>query len=146
MQLAIRDADQRLLDTDVRDVVVGGLAGPVEVGTPEVLSARNAREYRALDADRGAVPVATRDFGRDERLLIRVPVYGRDPSIGVTATLASKIGRAMRGLTATPIPGTWLYEIDLPLASLAVGEYAVQIVATGTTGNARDAVAFRVIP
>ena len=146
VQIAIRDADQHLLDTDVRDVIVGALAGPVEVGTPEVLSARSAREYRALDADRGAVPVATRDFSREERLLIRVPVYGRDPSIGVTAALANKIGGTMRALTATPIPGTWLYEIDLPLASLAAGEYTIQIAATGATGNARDAVAFRVVP
>jgi hypothetical protein len=146
VQIAIQDADAHLLDTDVRDVVVGGLPGPVEVGTPEVLIARSAREYRELDADPSAVPVGTRDFTRDERLLIRVPVYGRDPSIGVTATLASKLGSAMRSLQATPVPNTWLYEIDLPLAGLAVGEYSVQIVATGNTGNSRDAVPFRVVP
>jgi hypothetical protein len=146
VQIAIQDADAHLLDTDVRDVIVGGLPGPVEVGTPEVLAARSAREYRELGADRSAVPVGTRDFTRDERLLIRVPVYGRDPSIEVTATLASKLGSAMRSLTATPVPDTWLYEIDLPLAGLAAGEYSIQIAATGNTGNSHDAVSFRVIP
>jgi hypothetical protein len=146
VQIAIQDADAHVLDTDVRDVFVGGLPGPVEVGTPEVLAARSAREYRELNADRSAVPVATRDFTRDERLLIRVPVYGRDPSIGVTATLASKLGSPMRSLEAIPVPNSWLYEIDLPLAGLAVGEYSVQIAATGNTGNSHDAVPFRIVP
>ena len=51
------------------------MTASVALGTPEVFRARNAREFRALEAQ-AAVPVASREFSRTERLLIRFPAYG----------------------------------------------------------------------
>ena len=45
-----------------------------------------------------------------------------------------------------PVAGTTLYQTDLSLASLAVGEYVIDIKAKGTDGDAHDAVRFRVVP
>jgi VWFA-related protein len=146
VQMAIADADARILDTDVRDVIVGGLAGPVAVGTAEVLRTRNARDLRALDADPGAVPIAAREFSRAERLLIRVPVYGPGDGVTVSASLQNGLGQAMRTLPALRLPDGDLYEIDLPLAALAAGDYAVQITARSGAREAGDVVRFRVTP
>lgn len=143
LELQIQDADRNVLDTDVRDVLVGGLTGPVEVGTPAVLRATNAREFRAIESDEDAVPVATRDFSRADHLLIRLPVYG--DGVDVTATLLNKNGGAMRVLPSAPRAGSAIYETDLNLAAFAPGEYAVRIAAKSSAGDASETVAFRVV-
>jgi hypothetical protein len=144
VQIAIEGADSKLLDTDVRDLIVGGLAGPVEVGTAEVWRTRNAREWREVDADRDAAPVAAREFSRAEQLIIRIPAYGAGDGFSVTATLQNRLGKAIRELSVVAVPGADIYQVDLPLASFAVGDYAVAIAAKSTAGEAKDVVSFRV--
>jgi hypothetical protein len=97
-------------------VSVRDLKGDVAVGTPQVLRARNAREFRTLDAG-DAVPVASREFSRTERLLIRFQAYGPggEPPV-VTAKLLSRGGTAMRELTVAQAATPGDHEIDLPLA------------------------------
>ena len=75
LRMSIQDAASQVLDQDVREVSVRDLRGDVAIGTPQVLRARNAREFRTLDASE-AVPVASREFSRTERLLIRFQAYG----------------------------------------------------------------------
>ena len=146
VQMSIEDAASRVVDTDVRDVVVGPLSGPLVLGTAEVLRAGNARAFRALAADPAAAPAAGRVFSRTERLLIRVPVYAADQSASLTASLGSKPGAAMRALTVTRSSRPDLYEVDLPLAGLAAGDYVVELTAKSPAGGANDIVAFRVTP
>jgi VWFA-related protein len=146
VQMSIEDAASRVVDTDVRDVVVGPLSGPLVLGTAEVLRAGNARAYRALEADATAAPVAARVFSRTERLLIRVPVYAADQSALLTASLASKPGTSMRALAVTRSSRRDVYEVDLPLAGLAAGDYVVGLTAKSPAGDANDVVAFRVTP
>jgi hypothetical protein len=121
------------------------MRGGVSIGTPEVLRARNAREFRALEND-AAVPVASREFSRTERLMIRFRAYGPvDAPVAVTARLLSRMG-PMRNLPVTAASGAsssvnW---IDVPLAGLAVGEYVIEVSATSGTGQAKDLIDFRV--
>jgi hypothetical protein len=51
----------------------------------------------------------------------------------------------LRGLEVAPGPASSLYQIDVPLAGLAVGDYTVEVSASHGTGNATDALAFRII-
>lgn len=146
VQMTIEGADKRLLDTDVREVVVGALAGPVALGTAEVLRAQSARLYRALEADPGAAPVAAREFSRAERLLIRVRAYAALGAPEVSARLLSTLGSAMRDLPVTRGPGPDLHQVDLPLAGLAAGEYRIELVVRSGGGEAAQAVTFRVMP
>ncbi len=141
LRIAIQDAAQQLLDTDVRSISIRAIGDGVAISTPEILRARNAREFRTLATD-AAVPAASREFSRTERLLIRFEVYdaaGAAPT--VTARLLSRMG-PMRDLTVSQKSGR--NEIDLPLAGLAVGEYIVELNATGASGEAKDVVTFRV--
>src|SRR6185369_2332779 len=71
LRMSIQDAARQQLDADVRSLAVRDMQRGVTIGTPEVLRARNAREFRALDTTLLAVPVAAREFSRTERLLVR---------------------------------------------------------------------------
>lgn len=144
VQMSIEDTALRVVDTDVRDVIVNALASPVSLGTAEVLRARNARDFRSLESDPAAAPVAAREFSRTERLLVRVPAYAADGAPSVTARLVSKLGSVMRDLTVAEGPRPHVYQIDVPLAGLAVGDYSVQFVAKSSAGESRDDLPFRV--
>lgn len=144
LRMSIQDAASTVLDQDVRELSVRDLKGDVALGTPEVLRARTAREFRARGAET-AVPVASREFSRTERLLIRFRVYGPDDApLAVSAQLLDPMGHAMRQLEVTPAPAAGDHTIDLPLAALAPGAYAIGFKATSGTRNATDRLAFRV--
>jgi VWFA-related protein len=141
VRMSIQDAAAVVLDQDVRELSVRDLRGEVAVGTPEVLRARNAREFRTLDAQ-AAVPVSSREFSRTERLLIRFQAYGADPV--VSAKLLGRAGNAMRELPVerSSTPGD--SAIDLPLAGLAAGEYTVEVTVKSGARDATDRIGFRV--
>jgi hypothetical protein len=144
LQMKIQSAAAQNLDTDVRDIVVRDLRTAVSIGTPEVLRARNAREFRALDRDGDAAPVASREFSRTERLLIRFPVYAPDEArTTLAAKLKSRMGHAMRDLVVERAPDGER-QIDMPLAGLAAGEYLIEVTATSPAGEVKDLVNFRV--
>jgi hypothetical protein len=144
LRMAIQDSASQPLDQDVREMAIRDLRGEVAIGTPEVLRARNAREFRALEAQ-AAVPVASREFSRTERLLIRFPAYGPagTPPL-VTARLLGRQGHEMRALPVAPASTPGESAIDLPLAGLAAGEYTIEVTASSGRGDAKDRVGFRV--
>jgi len=142
LRMAIQDSARQVLDTDVRTLTIRDMQKGVSIGTPEVLRARNAREFRTLD-NALAVPVASREFSRTERLLVRFRAYGLGESpVQVSARLLSRMG-PMRDLpVAEREDGPNL--IDLSLAGLAVGEYLIEVSATSGGGEAKDVIDFRV--
>jgi hypothetical protein len=146
VRMSIEDAASRQLDTDVRDLVVGGFSGPLTLGTARVLRARNAREYRAIAGNPEATPVAARQFSRAERLIVRVPVYASGGRPAVAVRLLSRFGAAMRNLDVSEAPGMEGYQVDLPLAGLAAGDYAIEFTARNDDGEVKDTLAIRVTP
>ena len=84
-----------------------------------------------------------REFSRSERLLLRVDAYapgGLAPD--VTAKLMNRGGAPMSDIKMQLVGA--FYETELPLSSLAAGEYLVELTAKGLAGTAQDTVAFRV--
>src|SRR5262249_48390045 len=147
VQMAIEDVTSRVVDHDVRDLLVKGFPGPVSMGSPEVMRARTAREYDALAADPDATPVASRQFSRAERLLVRIPVFSTGEKPTVSARLVTSFGSAMRNLVVVPTPSRPNeYQVDVPLAALANGSYTVEWTARTAEGEIHDRVAFRVTP
>ncbi len=144
LRMSIQDAALQVLDQDVRELSVRDLRGDVAIGTPEVLRARNAREFRTLDAS-AAVPVASREFSRAEHLLIRFQAYGpAGASPVVSAKLLGRMGHAMRDLPVSPAATPGDTAIDLPLAGLAAGDYMIEVTATSGARDAKDRIGFRV--
>jgi VWFA-related protein len=143
LRMAIQDAAAQPMDQDVREMSVRDLRDGVVVGTPEVLRARTAKEFRAIESAQ-AVPVSAREFSRTERLLIRFRATGPSGEApAVSARLLSKMGQAMRDLTVTT-DATSTHLIDLPLAGFAAADYVVEVTAKGAKGESTERVSFRV--
>ncbi len=148
VEMSIQDAASRRLDSDVRELMVGRFPGPVAFGTVQVFRARSAREVRVITDDANPVPVASRQFSRTDRLILRLPVYvsGAASPPAVSARLVSGFGSTMRELRVDRALGTDTHQIEVSLAGLASGDYAVDLRAKHPAGTARDIVAFRVTP
>ncbi len=146
LRMSIEDGGFQVIDSDVRDLAVRDLGKAVVLGTAEILRARTAREFHALQADRNAAPVASREFSRTERLLVRVSGYApgtERPEI--SARVMSRLGQPLRNLHVDG--DVWPdgpSQIDIPLAGFAVGEYSLELTATSASGEAKDLIAFRI--
>jgi VWFA-related protein len=146
LRLSVEGTGAEVLDSETREVTIPDLtSADGAFGTPEVFRARTVRELQDLKADAQAVPTAVRDFSRTDRLLIRVPVYGPAGSASLAAQLLNRSGDPLAPLSVTPppFPGGSPF-IEVPLAGLAVGEYLVEVSASGADGLAGQLVAFRV--
>jgi VWFA-related protein len=146
LRISVEDATSQVLDTETRDLAVPDLTGPQALlGTPAVFRARTLRDYTQLKADAAAMPVATREFSRTDRVLIRVPAYGPAPmSPTLSVHLLNRAGQAMSDIPVSAAPTGGEQQVDLPLSALAPGEYVVEIKATAASGEAQELVAFRV--
>jgi hypothetical protein len=149
LRLGVEDAAGTTLDSGMEDVSVPDYTAPeVQVSTPQVFRARNALEFRALTADpAAAVPTAAREFSRTERLVIRFTARGpgnEQPRTG--ARLLNRAGQRMVDLQPQPVPNAdpGRFQVDLPLAGLAAGDYIVEVSSSGTSGTAQQLVGFRV--
>lgn len=143
LRMSIEDPAAKVIDSDIRSIAVPAIKGDVAIATPEVLRARNAREFRSLNG--ASVPVSSREFSRTERLLIRSHVYA--PATGgrpvVSALLRSRFGGHMRDLPVVASPDGAV-TLDVPLAGLAPGDYTVELSAVGTSSRATEVIDFRV--
>jgi len=146
----VEGADAQVLDTETREIVVPDLTAPqAMVGTPQLLHARTVRDLQTLKADPLAVPTPTREFSRTERLVLRVPVYGPGgtaPTLSVH--LLNRTGQPMAELPVAAGGAPSVQQVDVPLASLAPGEYVIEITIVAAPGaeasGVKELVGFRV--
>ena len=85
LRLSIEGSQADVIDSEIREMNVPDLTGPqLIIATPELYRARTLPELQRLKQDPAAVPTATRDFSRTDRLLIRTGAYatGRHESDG----------------------------------------------------------------
>jgi hypothetical protein len=101
------------------------------------------REFQSLATDRDAIPVATRDFARNDRVLVRFDAYtsgGEASSPG--AAILNREGRRMFDVPVTRATAGASHQIDLTLGPLPVGEYLLEVVAA--PAGPRQLAAFRI--
>ncbi len=137
-----------ILDSEIRDIVVPDLTAPqVSLSTPRVLRASNALEYRQISRDPDAVPSASREFLRSDRLLIRFEVYGPGAPAPVgAARLLNRTGQKMADIPVTaPADASATSQVDLPLSALAPGEYLLEIGAKAPQGEAKELIPLKVV-
>lgn len=148
VRMDIYDASGRIVDHDVRDLVVARFDDPLTFGTAAFYRARTMPALRAIAEGRSSsAPVAARQFSRAEQLLVRMPVASRGggADLTVTAQLESRFGSTLRELPVTQVSPS-LVEVQLPLAGLASGGYALAFEARGGGAAARARVDFAVTP
>jgi VWFA-related protein len=147
LRIAVSGEKGETLDTDVRDIRIPDLtAVQIALSTPTVFRSATAREFQALAANPSPVPTAGREFRRTERLLVRFDAYAPGSEIPiVTARVLNRAGNGMADLQVRPpvSPATF-YQLDLPLAGFAAGEYLIEVKAKGVEGEATELVAVKI--
>jgi hypothetical protein len=146
LRMSVEGTASQVLDSETREISVPDLTAPqTSLGTPEVFRARTVREYQQLKTDPDAVPIAGREFSRNDRVLIRAPAYGPGGTTPtVTAKLLNRAGQPMMDLAVSPGVAKTAPQLEVSLAGLAPGDYVVEISAAGEGGDAKALVAFRV--
>jgi hypothetical protein len=89
---------------------------------------------------------AGREFERTDRVLIRfIASGGSREDAAVTATLLSRTGTALTRLDPRRDLVEGSYLLELPLTSIAPGEFIVSIEATRGDERAESLVGFRIV-
>jgi VWFA-related protein len=144
LDMAILGISGEKLDFDARDLEVPAMQGTAPLLLPAILIAtQSAREFREVTADASAAPDPSRQFRRTERLVIRVPAYASGAPVRVTARLLNRLAQPMRDLDALPDSGG-VSQFDLPLATLAPGDYYLQFSVPGPSGPVDQRIGFRI--
>jgi VWFA-related protein len=146
LRFSIENANAGVIDTDVRELTVPDLTAPqVQLSTPRVLRARTVKEFRDISADPHAVPSASREFRRTDRLVIRFDAYAPAGTPEVAARLLNRAGTAMADIPVSTQTTGATHQIDMPLASMAPAEYLIEVTAKSESGEERQFVAFRLV-
>jgi VWFA-related protein len=142
LRLTIEAAGGGTLDNETHRIEVPDLTAPqAALSTPRVFRSRNAREFGLLVKDGDAVPVATREFSRVERLLIRFDAYGGGSETPApTAAILGRDGQKIADVPVAAAAAGGTHQIDLGLNSMAAGEYVVEISVKDATGGSASAV------
>ncbi|MEW5983595.1 MAG: VWA domain-containing protein [Acidobacteriota bacterium] len=146
-RLAVRNTKGQVIDSVLQEIAVPDLTEPgIALGTPAVYRARTAREFQALTRAAAPVPTALRSFRRTDRLLIRFDVYAPGATRpAVAVNLLNRVGTKMTEASFTaPAEGSTSYQVDLPLAGFAAGEYVIEIKAMGESGEASQLIGVRI--
>jgi hypothetical protein len=134
------------LDTETRTIDVPDLTTTgTSISTPRIFRGRTVREMQTLVTDAAAMPAATREFSRAERILIRFDAYGpgtEKPE--ATAILMNRGGQKISDIpvAAAAVAGT--HQIELGFASIPAGEYLVEITVKGSGGELKELIPLRV--
>jgi len=145
LRVSVEGSSSAVLDTETREITIPDLTGPQALGTPSVLRARTLPELNRLKADPDAVPTATREFSRTDRVIVRVPTYGTGgAAAALKVHILNRAGSAMNELPAAPAPKPGEQQIELAIAALPPGEYALENKAGDGDGDAKELVGFRI--
>lgn len=145
LRIAVEGTDADTLDSETRELAIPDLTTPQTViGTPQIFRARTVRDAQAARTDPNAVPTALREFSRSDRVIAKISTYGPGTSAPtLTVRVLNRTGAPMNDVPVTPIePGGGL--IEIPLAPFAPGDYLLEISASGSGGDAKELIGFRV--
>jgi VWFA-related protein len=138
LRISVEEAGGRgVIDSEIRDLTVPDLTGPDGMSTPRVFRSRTAREFQGLARDPEAVPTASREFLRTDRLLIRFDAYGTDTPV---AALLNRAGQKMATLPVSPAATGGTHQIDIGLSAVAPGEYLIEL----SVGAAKELIPMRI--
>ena len=131
LDFTIRDSTGEMIDREQRTVTVPDLEKTtLALTTPVVARARSAAEFRSLMSGPHLVAFAGREFSRSDRLVLRVTPYGTAANDAeVTAQLVGPRGSTLAELPIHAEGESGAFRLDLPLSSLATGEFLIAIAA-----------------
>lgn len=145
LRRSLVDANGSVTDRQESTLVVPDFAtAPLSIATPALFRARTPIELRAIQRAATPTPFAGRQFDRTDRIIVRFEVYGAAAADAtVTVALLSRQGAKLATMPVRKVE-TGPYEIDLPIGSIARGEYVFEIGASHGADQAKTLLSFRV--
>jgi hypothetical protein len=143
VQMSIRVFDRagEIVDRETRSLGMHTGGDPLWLSAA-VHRAATPAEVRALSAADAPIH-AGREFARTDRLLIRVHAYGNaSEAATISGRLIDRRGATLLPLAVGGSPAAW--RVDLPLASIAPGDFALVFEAESGPPKAETVVALRV--
>jgi len=135
-----------VLDRDEQTVEIRDFtAVEVALSTPTLFRGRTVRDIQRIRESASSVPAVSREFSRTERLLLRVRAYapgGAAPA--VTLRMLNALGEPRATLPAPVAGADGSLESEIVLASLAAGDYVIEIAAQAGDSRATALVAIRI--
>lgn len=119
-------------------VTVPDLSGAtLAVATPAFVRARTTAAFQALRRGEDGPPSPDREFRQTDLIVVRTSVADASPTDStVVAEVLTREGKALASVPAAAAGGH--FQIELPVRSLALGEYVLRFTATrgGTSATA----------
>lgn len=145
MKIVVEGQRGQVVDSVSRELTLPDFTRvQVSLATPRVFRGRTVRDLTTIKTNPNAVPTADRDFSRTDRLLIRTEAYAPGGAVpALTARLLNRGGGQMAVLPVQAGQGG-IGDIELPLSSLAAGDYLIELNAKTETGTAQELIAFKV--
>ena len=145
MKIVVEGQRGQVVDSVSRELTLPDFTRvQVALATPRVFRGRTVRDLKAIKANADAVPTADRDFSRTDRILVRTEAYTPGGAVpAMTARLLNRGGGKMADLPVQAGQGG-VGDIELPLSSLAAGDYLIEINAKTDSGTAQELIAFKV--
>ncbi|MEO6213482.1 MAG: VWA domain-containing protein [Vicinamibacterales bacterium] len=144
--MAVKDNAGKLVDTEVRYLDVPTLdTRSAAITAVDLVRTRTVREFERVQLEPDAMPADTRDFYREDRVIVRVSASGgAGTAAGVTARLLTPSGQAI--MTLSPLPDLGgMSQFDLPLARYPRGDYRIEVRAADATSSTAQLIPFRLI-
>jgi VWFA-related protein len=146
LDLTIQDSNGDMIDREQRTVTVPDVEKTTLALTTPILSrARSSAEFRSMSSSSEPVAFAGREFNRSDRLLLRVAPYGSaSADAQVTAQLVGPRGTTLAELPIHAEGEGAGFRLDLPLSSLATGEFIIAIAARTPAERVETLVPLRI--
>lgn len=136
-------ADNEVVDRWEAPLVVPDLTGAsLAVGSPAFIRARTTAAFQALRRGEAGTPIPDREFTQADLIVVRTAIAG-GADAAVTAAVLTREGKPLATLPATAVNGQ--FQIDLPLRSLALGEYVLRFTATRGDASANATTGFAIV-
>jgi hypothetical protein len=152
LKLSVEGSAGQVLDSDMRDLVLPDYTKPESaLSELAIYRARTQRDMQAIVVDPNAIPTATREFSRTEKLVLRFNAYlpggGTTPP---TIELLNRDGKKMADVPAKAFTaaGANTYQAELPLAAFPAGDFLISVKLAADpqakTAEAKRLVGFRI--
>jgi VWFA-related protein len=129
---------------EVRTILEPEAGSPrLSIVPPGVWLIRRPADLNAARSERPPAPESSREFARTDRVLMRIAIEGQDAaSATLSIGLIDRRGKRLTDLPFTRGATGWL--LDLPLQSIARGDYLIEVAATAGDVRAIAYVPMRV--
>lgn len=145
VRFRVAAAGGEIVDRWEAPIAVPDLSGAtLGVATPVFMRARTTAAFQALRRGQAGRAIPDREFRTTDLVVVRTEVAGETGGgAPVTAEVLTREGKVLASLPATFAGGH--YQIDLPLRSLALGEYVLRFTAARGETSAAATSAFAII-